>query len=285
MIPFYPYFNGSNTLWAIDVYDAYPSNTCAMIEAGDVITIINVTSNTTVAVAEYYNYSDASGNPYSSLNSLKEATASFFVKATDAIVAQMNTLSAASPNRRLDYLNPTSSFVTFKKTTSAAPLITTTLAYDTATATAFEIFEDVTIKNLTYVVPSSSTVGIPIQIGIYEAGTNDSNTSWLGKLVWSGIAAATGSTVVTQTITFDLFLKKGIYFFALAANGHILLTTQMALIPDCDPISANWSSTSIIYPVYMVTFPYRGQPFVDNQPSNLATTTNMGYAHALMFGK
>ena len=85
MIPFYPYLNGSNTLWAVGMYDAYPSNTCAMIEEGDVVTIINVVSNVTVAVAEYYNYSDASGNPYTSLSSLRSTTASFFVKApTDA---------------------------------------------------------------------------------------------------------------------------------------------------------------------------------------------------------
>ena len=81
MIPFYPYLNGLNTLWRVGMYDAYPSNTCAMIEEGDVITVINVVSGITVAVAEYYNYLDVSGNPYTSLANLKEATSSFFVKA------------------------------------------------------------------------------------------------------------------------------------------------------------------------------------------------------------
>jgi hypothetical protein len=82
MIPFYSITSPTSDtkLWVIGKYDGIPAGNYLRRIEGDRIAIVSIDTKQTLFAAEYYNLSDALGQPYSSMAAFKEATNDFFVK-------------------------------------------------------------------------------------------------------------------------------------------------------------------------------------------------------------
>ena len=281
MTPFYPYTVDGKELWKINTHESYPANQCSMSIHGDIMLVINVTTNDVVANAEYYNYSNASGVAYASMSALKDAVAGFFVKATDALVAQL-------PNLPIEYMNPTSTIATYHKTTTSAPFYTSAIVSSTdALATPFELLADVNVTTISCFVPVTVGANVNYRIGIFKAGANNSATSWLGEVVWQSIASGTTGSVAgnffLRNETVNKTLKKGIYFLCMSVNGFVgNWTPVLAFFPTCLPLTSSIISVSNAYPNYQVSFAHGEHSYVDNQPSTLTIGSQRGWPHAFL---